>query len=197
MHVQRLRLRHKLAGLLQAFRAVELVGPRQVGKTTLARDLIDIDSPNYFDLEDSLSRERLANPMTALSGLEGLVVIGRLPALFLVPSFALHGYGLSAPVLGWDAPSTGAYLVGLLLSQSALLLLSLGLLRNTATTLTPNIRSLLAGGLMGIGAARGEQQQAPQFPGLVDQVEQRYIIAQLRTVAILNHQHRNGFQQGA
>jgi hypothetical protein len=43
--------------------------------------------------------------------------------------------------------------VGLLLSQSALLLLSLGLLRNTATTLTPNIRSLLAGGLMGIGAA--------------------------------------------
>jgi urease accessory protein len=84
---------------------------------------------------------------------EGLVVIGRLPALLLVPSFALHGYGLSAPVLGWDAPSTGAYLVGLLLSQSALLLLSLGLLRNTATTLTPNIRSLLAGGLMGIGAA--------------------------------------------
>jgi predicted AAA+ superfamily ATPase len=85
MHVQRLRLRHKLASLLRAFRAVELVGPRQVGKTTLARELIDIDSPNYFDLEDSLSRERLANPMTALSGLEGLVVIDEIQHLPALP----------------------------------------------------------------------------------------------------------------
>jgi urease accessory protein len=57
--------------------------------------------------------------------------------------------------LGWDAASTGSYLVGLLISQSALLLLSLGLLRNTAEALTPSTRSLLAGGLIGIGAAFG------------------------------------------
>ncbi len=32
--------------------AVALVGPRQVGKTTLARALLAADSPNWFDLED-------------------------------------------------------------------------------------------------------------------------------------------------
>jgi urease accessory protein len=86
---------------------------------------------------------------------EGLVVIGRLPTLLLVPCFALHGYGLSAPVLGWDAASTASYLLGLLLSQAALLLLSLGLLRNGAMALAPSTRALLAGGLIGIGAAFG------------------------------------------
>ena len=29
-----------------------LTGPRQCGKTTLARELLSEDSPNYFDLED-------------------------------------------------------------------------------------------------------------------------------------------------
>ncbi|MFM7435223.1 MAG: HupE/UreJ family protein [Vulcanococcus sp.] len=86
---------------------------------------------------------------------EGLVVIGRLPAPLLVPCFALHGYVLSAAVVGWDTGSVGAYLVGLLLSQGALLLLSLGLLRRTAAALAPTTRTLLAGGLMGIGAAFG------------------------------------------
>lgn len=54
---------------------VALVGPRQVGKTTLARRFVAADSPNYFDLEDPVSQARLAEPMTALSPLRGLVVI--------------------------------------------------------------------------------------------------------------------------
>ena len=54
---------------------VALVGPRQVGKTTLARGFLTPDSPNYFDLEDPVSLARLAEPMTALSSLTGLVVI--------------------------------------------------------------------------------------------------------------------------
>ena len=56
-------------------RVVVLVGPRQCGKTTLARELLDEESINYFDLEDPASLARLDEPMTALRPLRGLVVI--------------------------------------------------------------------------------------------------------------------------
>ncbi|MFO1193670.1 MAG: ATP-binding protein [Rhodoferax sp.] len=84
MFIERQRLTSHLSGLLRSFRAVELVGPRQVGKTTLARQFLDADSPHYFDLEDPVARQRLADPMTTLSGMQGLVVIDEiqhLPAL--------------------------------------------------------------------------------------------------------------------
>ncbi|WP_394788158.1 ATP-binding protein [Rhodoferax sp.] len=68
-------LQNRLQQLLNAFRAVELVGPRQVGKTTLAREFVAPDSPNYFDLENVASKRRLAEPMAALADLQGLVVI--------------------------------------------------------------------------------------------------------------------------
>lgn len=69
-------------------RAVVLLsGPRQVGKTTLAREFLAEDSLNYFDLEYPLSLARLEEPMTALAPLRGLVVIDevqRRPDLFPV-----------------------------------------------------------------------------------------------------------------
>ena len=70
---------------LERSRAVALIGPRQCGKTTLARQFVSPDSPNYFDLEDPLSLARLDEAMTALRGLAGLVVIDevqRRPDLF-------------------------------------------------------------------------------------------------------------------
>lgn len=70
---------------LDRSRAVALIGPRQCGKTTLARQFVSPDSPNYFDLEDPLSLARLDEAMTALRGLTGLVVIDevqRRPDLF-------------------------------------------------------------------------------------------------------------------
>ena len=57
---------------------VLLLGPRQCGKTTLARQLVPYDDLNYFDLEDPASLARLDEPMTALGPLEGLVVIDEL-----------------------------------------------------------------------------------------------------------------------
>ena len=66
---------------------VLLVGPRQCGKTTLARQFVAEDDPNYFDLEDPADLARLDEPMTALGSLEGLVVIDevqRRPDLFPV-----------------------------------------------------------------------------------------------------------------
>ena len=62
-----------------------LVGPRQVGKTTLARDLVPAGSPNYFDLEDARVEAQFAAPLTALENRRGLVVIDevqRAPELF-------------------------------------------------------------------------------------------------------------------
>ena len=44
MLIERRHLIDQLARLLASFRAVELVGPRQVGKTTLARHFIDVTS---------------------------------------------------------------------------------------------------------------------------------------------------------
>lgn len=54
---------------------VVLTGPRQCGKTTLARCFLEPDSVNYFDLESPPSLSRLDEPMTALAPLRGLVVI--------------------------------------------------------------------------------------------------------------------------
>jgi predicted AAA+ superfamily ATPase len=68
-------------------RVVAVVGPRQCGKTTLARELVPAGSPNYFDLEDPLSLSRLEQPMTALSRLRGTILIDevqRRPDLFPV-----------------------------------------------------------------------------------------------------------------
>ncbi len=67
--------------------SVALIGPRQVGKTTLARSLLAADSSNYFDLEDPQVEAQLTAPMTALSSLRGLVVIDEVqhsPDLFKV-----------------------------------------------------------------------------------------------------------------
>jgi hypothetical protein len=64
---------------------VALLGPRQCGKTTLARQLVPVASANYFDLEDPISLARLEEPLTGLAELRGTVVIDevqRRPELF-------------------------------------------------------------------------------------------------------------------
>src|SRR5271165_314006 len=70
---------------LRRSRVAALLGPRQCGKTTLARQFVAPDSLNYFDLEDPASLARLDEPDTALRSLKKLVVIDevqRRPELF-------------------------------------------------------------------------------------------------------------------
>jgi len=67
--IERPRWLAAIRAALKRSRLVALIGPRQVGKTTLARQIVPVDSPNYFDLEDPASLARLDEPMTALSGL--------------------------------------------------------------------------------------------------------------------------------
>jgi predicted AAA+ superfamily ATPase len=76
-----------LQGLLQRHPVVAILGTRQVGKTTLARQFLEIHPgpATVFDLEDPADLARLDNPMLALRRLSGLVVfdeIQRRPELF-------------------------------------------------------------------------------------------------------------------
>jgi uncharacterized protein len=85
MFILRSELKQRVENTLDRSRIVALIGPRQCGKTTLARQFVPTDSINYFDLEDPFSLARLDQPMTALRDLRGLVVIDevqRRPDLF-------------------------------------------------------------------------------------------------------------------
>jgi predicted AAA+ superfamily ATPase len=85
MMIKRPNLNRQIQQALKRSRVVALIGPRQCGKTTMARELVSADSPNYFDLEDPQSLARLDEPMTALKSLKGVVVIDevqRRPDLF-------------------------------------------------------------------------------------------------------------------
>jgi len=64
---------------------VALLGPRQCGKTTLARAICKNQARNYFDLESQTDLRRLVNPEIILASLSGLVVIDEIqtkPDLF-------------------------------------------------------------------------------------------------------------------
>jgi predicted AAA+ superfamily ATPase len=64
-----------------------LLGPRQCGKTTLARTFTDDLSAVYFDLESQPDVQRLQNPELMLGSLDGIVVIDEvqiMPELFKV-----------------------------------------------------------------------------------------------------------------
>ena len=72
---------HYLDQIKKAFvtsKVVVLLGPRQCGKTTLARQYFKkqkYTNENYFDLENPYDLARLSEPMLALENLKGLVII--------------------------------------------------------------------------------------------------------------------------
>ena len=78
----------RLLELLERFPAVALLGPRQVGKTTLALSLTESTgtAPLYLDLELPSDRAKLADPELYLAGYEDRLVIldeiHRLPGIF-------------------------------------------------------------------------------------------------------------------
>ncbi len=71
---------------LDQFPAVALLGPRQVGKTTLAGEIAEGRESIYLDLEAAPDREKLADPVLYLSAHEDKLVIldevQRLPEIF-------------------------------------------------------------------------------------------------------------------
>jgi len=88
--MQRLSYIEKIAALSQQFPAVCLLGPRQVGKTTLAKFyaekvLNQFSAIHFFDLENPQDIAALSNPQLTLESLEGLIIIDEIqykPELF-------------------------------------------------------------------------------------------------------------------
>lgn len=77
----------KLSTALRRSPVVALLGPRQCGKTTLARIFALERKSTHFDLESQPDLQRLQNPEMVLGSLEGIVIldeIQRLPELFNV-----------------------------------------------------------------------------------------------------------------
>jgi uncharacterized protein len=80
--IERTDERVRLKRLMETFPVVAIVGPRQCGKSTLARTF---DAAHCFDLENPRDLALLDQPQLALEGLSGLIVIDeiqRAPDLF-------------------------------------------------------------------------------------------------------------------
>lgn len=100
---------HRLRTALGRAPITALLGPRQCGKTTLARQLAAEEPTTFFDLESARDRLRLANPELALATLQGLVIIDEvqlLPELFGALRVAVDDPGNRARflVLGSASP---------------------------------------------------------------------------------------------
>ena len=88
-----MRRDNDLSHIKEAFctsKIVAILGPRQCGKTTLARSYFKNNnglSEQYFDLENPQDQLRLFDPLLALEEMEGLIVVDevqRMPDLFSV-----------------------------------------------------------------------------------------------------------------
>ncbi len=83
--IQRPSSIHAIEQALSRAPVVSLLGPRQCGKTTLARIFEKKFHAAFFDLESSQDLQRLQNPELLLGSLEGLVIIDEIqekPELF-------------------------------------------------------------------------------------------------------------------
>ena len=77
----------QLAAAVRRSPVTALMGPRQCGKTTLARMFQQGKNASHFDLESPADLQRLQNPEMMLGALKGLVVLDEIqvmPALFNV-----------------------------------------------------------------------------------------------------------------
>lgn len=91
MQIERHYYISKIKELLKETPVVALIGPRQVGKTTLARMIAaEYSEVTFFDLENPTSLSKLQDPLLALQSLSGLIIIDEIqhaPDLFKVLRF--------------------------------------------------------------------------------------------------------------
>lgn len=73
--IERLADKQRLQIALARSPVVLLVGPRQAGKSTLARHVVAPPAGNHFDLEDPRDLLRLGDPTLSLPPLQGTIVI--------------------------------------------------------------------------------------------------------------------------
>lgn len=85
--LQRTEYLERLSKAIARSPITALLGPRQCGKTTLARAFSETRKSTFFDLESVPDQRRLQNAELVLGGLEGLVILDEIqtiPELFQV-----------------------------------------------------------------------------------------------------------------
>lgn len=85
MYIPRVIDERRVRAALERSPVVVLTGLRQAGKSTLAKQLVDLAPSNVFDLEDPRDLARLGDPTASLPRLEGTVLIDeaqRSPEIF-------------------------------------------------------------------------------------------------------------------
>jgi len=107
--ISRSRYRRFVEDSLRRSPVCALLGPRQCGKTTLARSIAGELESHYFDLESPRDQFRLQNPEMALGALSGLVILDEIqamPTLFPVLRVLADRPNLSARflILGSASP---------------------------------------------------------------------------------------------
>ena len=75
MLIERTDLRRRVLEGLRASPVTALLGPRQCGKTTLAREIARGRKAEYLDLESAADHARLQNPSLVLEPMKGMVVL--------------------------------------------------------------------------------------------------------------------------
>jgi uncharacterized protein len=80
------KVRHAIENALKCQPAVAIIGPRQVGKTTLALDIAENKKSIYLDLESYEDRDKLRDPILFFEQYEDSLIIldeiHRMPELF-------------------------------------------------------------------------------------------------------------------
>ena len=87
MLIKRTQILEDILSAFQVFPVCALIGPRQCGKTTVAREIAQhfMGEVHYFDLEDERDQNKMREPFLVLENLEGLIIIDEIhhaPHLF-------------------------------------------------------------------------------------------------------------------
>ena len=67
--IQRNEYLEKIRTALNRSKIMALLGPRQCGKTTLAREIVTVSEFHYLDMESPVDRSKLQNPEMYLGSL--------------------------------------------------------------------------------------------------------------------------------
>ncbi len=107
--IERKNLLDKLLFSIRVNPVTALLGPRQCGKTTIAKSVHQFHPVSHFDLENPIDRAALRNPIMVLGDLSGLVVldeIHRMPELYEILRVLVDDQSCKAKflVLGSSSP---------------------------------------------------------------------------------------------
>jgi len=88
-------LKNKLEGKINKGKAIILIGPRQVGKTTLIKDIINIKKHLFLDGDDFTVRTLLSSPNTE----QIRSIIGSNKIIFVDEAQRIEGIGLTLKII--------------------------------------------------------------------------------------------------